>query len=159
MYVIKTLTTEEVINFGNIEKKYREKYLTTEEVNFGNRKYLETICKFQGGGNAQSSEAIPPLHRGPPRQDPPSPGELLFRQNSISKTRMSSVIWTLVFWPKIVNVLIFFPASTWPCSVSQWTTLRPTWLWSETYSAPTSRFNNDPKKTQPCVGLKKCVYL
>ena len=58
-------------------KIYPEKYLTTEEVNFGNRKYLETICKFQGGGNAQSSEAIPPLHRGPPRQDPPPPGEPL----------------------------------------------------------------------------------
>ena len=58
-------------------KIYPEKYLTTEEVNFGNRKYLETICKFQGGGNAQSSEAIPPLHRGPPRQDSPPPGEPL----------------------------------------------------------------------------------
>ena len=91
MYVIKTLTTEEVINLGI--KKYREKYLTTEEVNFGNRKYLVTICKFQGGGNAQSSEAIPPLHRGPPRQDPPPPGEpLSFRQNLISQTRVSSII-------------------------------------------------------------------
>ena len=79
---------------------------------------------------------------------PSSPRWASFRQNSISKTRMSSVIWTLVFWPKIVNVVIFSPASTWPCSVSQWTTLRPTWLWSETYSAPTSRFdtNNDLKR-------------
>ena len=76
MYVIKTLTTEEVINLGI--KKYREKYLTTEEViNFGNRKYLDTYRKFQGGGNAQSSEAIPPLHRGPPRQDSPSSGKPL----------------------------------------------------------------------------------
>ena len=111
-------------------------------INFVNPKYLDTNRKFQGGGNAQSSEAIPPVHCGPPRQDPPPSGEpLSFRQNSISQTRVSSIIWTLVFWPKIVTVLIFFPASTWPCSVSQWTTSRPTWLWSETYSAPTSRFH------------------
>ena len=92
MYVIKTLTTEEVINLGI--KKYREKYLTTKEViNFVNPKYLDTNRKFQGGGNAQSSEAIPPLHRGPPRQDPPPSGEpLSFRQNSISQTRVSSII-------------------------------------------------------------------
>ena len=84
----------------------------------------------------------------------------LFLSDKIQSLRQGCQVSSepLFFWPKIVNVLIFFPASTWPCSVSQWTTLRPTWLWSETYSAPTSRFNNDPKKTQPCVGLKRCVY-
>ena len=53
-------------------------------INFVNPKYLDTNCKFQGRGNAQSSEAIPPLHRGPPRQDPPSSGEPLSDKCQVS---------------------------------------------------------------------------